>query len=119
MKTLLHTVLAMTLGCNLLATDPPHIGKVITSQLIDAVTVIQFHEHGISIAVLDVETMQVNQSIIPNKPPTFTTTYTDTSGNTQTVSTTATGVSQAAILTAIKTHRKALAILQSHYPPMP
>lgn len=118
MRTLLFALVA--LASTLTAGDPPKLGPVIASQLIDATTSFNWHENGMSIAILDVETMTVTLSMVAApKPPVFTTTYVDTSGNTQSISTTSSGTSNAAILTAITQHNLAVELFQSLFPPAP
>jgi hypothetical protein len=101
------------------AADPPNLGRVITWESVDPTTVVVFHEKGISIKHLDLKTLTVGTSYMVDTPPSFTSTWVDTSGVTQSVTTTSTGHSNAAVLTAIKNHKRAVALLQAAYPPMP
>jgi len=109
----------LALASVLPAAEPPNLGAVVTTQMVDATTVAQFHERGVSFAHLDLATLEVTTSYATQAPPIFTTSYRDIHGVTQTVTTQATGTSQQAILTAIKTHKTALRVMQSMFPPAP
>ena len=101
----------------LVAAEPPE-GKVVTSQMLDATTVVRFHERGISLAHLNLETMTVDISYAVDGPPSFTTTWVDTDGSTQSVTTTATGNSNTAVMTAIVNHKRAVKMLKAVFPPV-
>lgn len=118
MRNVVFALLAMV--SPLVATDPPNVGAVVTTQMVDATTVVQFHERGVSIVQLDVDTMECLTSyVLASAPPTFTTSYKDTSGNEQTVTTTASSSTEIGIQNALKAHQRSLRLLQAAFPPMP
>lgn len=79
MRHLIFLVLA--LASFLPASQPPELGALLDRQLIDPLTVVSYHEHGLDYASLDPETMEVTHTYaVTLGPPAVTTRWTDTQG---------------------------------------
>lgn len=105
------------------STEPPiaKLGQIINSQPIDALTVFNVHEDGVSLAKLDVQTMEVQFSMFAaGDPPALKTTWTDQNGQSHTVETPigSSNPSDRMIAAAIALHQRLVNAMQQIYPPI-
>ena len=97
------------------------LGEIIATQALDSTTLLNFHEHGQSVARLDVQTMTMHFSLITGGDlPTLTMSYVDTNGMRHVVETPFPSINPSArqLRETIKLHKQIVAAMQAEFPPM-
>ena len=119
MRNLLFVMLAM--AGTLLASEPPKaLGALLSTDMVDATTVVSFYEHGVGMTTLDVDTLEMETSFAMEDAdaPTLTTTW-SSGGVSHTVTTSLPSQSPSAIqiTRAMARHHRLVTAMQGLYPP--
>lgn len=119
MRNLLSVMLAM--AGTLFASDPPKaLGALLSTDMVDATTVVSFYEHGVGMTTLDIDTLEMETSYAVEDvdAPTLTTTWTS-GGINHTVTTQLPSQTPSAIqiTRAMARHHRLVTAMQALYPP--
>ena len=96
------------------------LGQIVCQTVIDPTTVLNFHEHGVSVATLNVETSTVEMRVLDGPLPALKMSYVDTSGMRHEVETPFPSINPSArqIRDTIELHKRIVAAYQAAFPPM-